>query len=166
MGSSNTVVRQTSWLMVVPQLLVLALCMALTGLALWPRLGIASASVGAFAYLAYSFGSRWVLLRPHRNGLRLTSDGNFPEAIRSFEQSYAFFSKHGWIDRYRYLTMLTPSAISFREMALINIAYCYVQMEDWARAKHSYQSILAQFPNSQLARRALELLDNIERQQS
>jgi hypothetical protein len=158
--------RQTSWLMVIPQLVALAACIGAAALVLWPRLGLVSVSVGAFAYLAYSFGLRWILLRPHRQGLRLTSERNFPEAIHSFEQSYAFFSKYGWVDRYRYLTMLTPSAVSFREMALVNIAYCYVQMGDWMKAKDYYQSIMAQFPHSQLARRALELIDNIETKQS
>jgi tetratricopeptide (TPR) repeat protein len=166
MHSSDTVVKQTSWLMVIPQLIALAFCVALAALVLWPRLGLVSISLGAFAYLAYGVGSRWILLRPHRNGLRLTSDGKYPEAIHSFEQSYAFFSKYIWVDQYRYLTMLTPSANSFREMALVNIAYCYLQMGDWMKAKDYYQSIMAQFPNSLFARRAMELIENIEAQQA
>ena len=45
------------------------------------------------------------------------------EAINEFQKSYDFFEKNQWVDKYRYLTLLTASKSSYREMALNNIAF-------------------------------------------
>ncbi len=63
------------------------------------------------------------IARAHRRGMRLYRSQQYAAAIQSFGESYDFFARHEWIDRFRAITMMSPSAISYREMALCNIAF-------------------------------------------
>lgn len=122
--------------------------------------------IGAAAYLAYSWGSRAFMAASHRRGMRLWHRGQFEEAIAQFEKSYHHFSRNSWIDRFRSITMLTPAVMSYREMALINIAACYVQLGEIETAKKRYQLALDEFPKSDLARRGLQELESGTRSDS
>ncbi|MDH3639811.1 MAG: hypothetical protein OES09_15310, partial [Gammaproteobacteria bacterium] len=51
---------------------------------------------------------------------------DYDTAIDQFQRSYDFFSKHYWLDKYRGVTMMSPSIWSYREMALMNIASVHV----------------------------------------
>lgn len=158
------VVRQISWSMFIPQLILLAVLVFGSTALLYPNLGIWSPAVGAGIYLIYSYGSRAIVTRSHQQGMQLTRQGLFREAIQKYEQSYTFFSKHNWIDRYRNIIMLTPSVVSYREMALINIAYCYAQLGEGQQAKEAYEHTLREFPDSMMAKSALNLIYSIEQQ--
>lgn len=126
------------------------------------QMGISALAIGAGAYLAYSFGSRALLTQTHRQGMLLTRQGRYKDAIKKYEQSYAFFSKHAWIDNYRSLVLLTPSAMSYREMALVNTAYCYAKMGKDKQAKEAYERTLREFPNSAMAKATLNLINAAE----
>jgi tetratricopeptide (TPR) repeat protein len=106
---------------------------------------------GSLCYLAYSIGSRSVFLKRHRQGIRLLRLGLFREAIREFESSYSFLSKSPWLDDYRFITMLDSSALHYREMALRNIAFAYIQLGEEATAQEYYRKTLAEFPESEVA---------------
>jgi tetratricopeptide (TPR) repeat protein len=157
------VVRDVAWILTVPQFASMALLVVLSIALFWERIGIFSVSLGLFIYLAYSFGSRRLLLRHHRRGLAFVRQGSYPEAIAAFEASYAFFARRVWLDRMRALTMMMPSRQSVREMALINIAYCYGQSGDKDQTKAYYQRALAEFPNSYMAQTALNFIDTVEK---
>lgn len=159
MTTKPPVVRQTSWLMVIPQLIVLLICVGISAALFWNRLGLFAVSLGAVFYLVYSVLSRGLLTRHHRRGMDLTRREEYPQAISEFEQSYAFFSKYAWVDQYRSVTMMTPAAMSFREMALINIAYCQRKLGDIRKAKATYERVLQEFPNSVMARSGLEAIE-------
>jgi tetratricopeptide (TPR) repeat protein len=148
--------------MVIPQLLALGLLIALSTALFWDSMGWFSGSLGAVLFLCYSQGSRWLLLTHHRQGMQLTKQGNFSGAIAAFEKSYVFFSKHPWLDYYRSLTMMTPVLQSYREMALINIAYCYAQLGDKQQTKAYYERTLKEFPNSGMAQSAMQFIHLIE----
>lgn len=60
--------------------------------------------------------------------------GDFENALNAFQRSYVFFSKHYWIDRFRFITMFTSSAISFRDMALNNMGVCYLRLKQPQKA--------------------------------
>ena len=94
--------------------------------------------------------------------MQLLRIGQYPEAIARFEASYIFFTRHVWIDRYRSIVMMSPSAASYREAALINIAFCYAQIGQGAEAKNYYLRTLHEFPESGLAKAALTLIESIE----
>ncbi|MEO8609965.1 MAG: hypothetical protein ABI690_18875 [Chloroflexota bacterium] len=162
MGSKTPVVRQVSWLMLIPQLLVMAALIVLIALLFPPKPLMMSVAYGSFLYLLYSYGSRWLLLKSHRQGMALTQANDYRGAIEKYNESYHFFSDHPWIDRYRYFTLMSPSLISFREMALINIAFCYSQIGDGANTRLYYQKALAEFPDSEMAKMALKLIASIE----
>ena len=115
------------------------------------------------AWLAYSFGSRWILTRAHRRGMKLNRAGRHEEAVSAFQASYQFFSRYSWIDRFRAITMLSAAAMSYREMALCNMAFAYSQMGMGLQAKQTYQRALAEFPESGLATAALRFIDAGER---
>lgn len=52
--------------------------------------------------------------------------------------------------------------MSYREMALVNIAFAYSQIGNGERAKAYYQHALEEFPNSSMAIAALRLIESVE----
>jgi Tfp pilus assembly protein PilF len=52
--------------------------------------------------------------------------------------------------------MLDSSAIPYREMALCNMAFSYVQLDQKEKAEHYYRKALQHFPESDLAKSGLE----------
>jgi tetratricopeptide (TPR) repeat protein len=157
MASGIPIVRQLSWLTVLPQVVALFGAMAVAFL-----LNASNPALyGAAAYLAYSIGSRIVITRSHRAGVRLTKQQRFAEAIPKFQQSLAFFESQPWIDRFRSIVLMSPSAASYREMALANIAFCYGQLGDGEQSRAYYRDCLDRFPESGLATAALRMLDSV-----
>lgn len=98
----------------------------------------------------------------HRKGIQLYKKAQFKEAILFFERSYDFFNKHAWIDRWRSITLLSASQASYREMALVNIAFCHSQSGNGAAAKDFYAKAINEFPDSNLAKSALRLIESLE----
>ena len=153
---SVPIIRRISWLAVVPQLLALgAAIMLARHFQLHDGL-----LVGVIGYLVYSAGSRKILTSYHRAGVRLVRQQHFAEAIEKFQRSLLFFDKHRWIDRFRSIVLMSPSAISYREMALANIAFCYSQIGDGTHARQWYEACLAEFPQSGLAQVGLRIMDS------
>jgi tetratricopeptide (TPR) repeat protein len=159
MASRLPIVRQVSWLALLPQLLLLFLLMVVGSLI---GQGANGALAGCFVYLGYSFLVRMVLTRYHRRGMRHIKQYRFADAIADFEASYTFFSRHEWIDRFRSVILLSASATSYREMALLNIAFCYSQLGNGAEATQYYRRTLAEFPDSGMAIAALRLIESVE----
>lgn len=159
MNAKTPVVRRISWPLAIPQLLAMVIAIAAIELIIRPATFYHSILWGCAIYLVYSFGSRFLLTRAHRQGMQLTKSGKYQEAIAAFEKSYQFFSRYDWIDRYRFVTLMNPSAMSYREMALINIGYCYVQLGKKEEAREYYQKTLAEFPHSELAKNYLKILE-------
>jgi hypothetical protein len=152
---SVPVVRQISWPAVVPQLLALGVAITIAR-HFHPRDG---AVIGVIGYLIYSAGSRRVLTSHHRAAIGFVRQNRFTEAIEEFQRSLLFFEKHRWIDRFRSVALMSPSAISYREMALANIAFCYSQIGDGAHARQWYAACLAEFPHSAMAAAGLRIMD-------
>jgi tetratricopeptide (TPR) repeat protein len=151
-----------SWAAVALHLaIILALVLITTGL-WWDTIRFYSLSLAGAIYLLYSRGSKILLLRHHRNGMQQLVQQQFEEAIKSFQKSADFFTKYGWIDRFRAITFLSPSAISYKEMALINIAFCYSQLGNIDLMKKQYELALAEFPESYMAQSALNFIATIQ----
>lgn len=158
MASGTPIIRQISW----PGLLLQISVMLASLVAMDWWLGPGKGAAPALAlYLCYSMGSRSLLARHHRRGMALVRQGKFDDAIAAHEASYAFFQRQEWIDRYRAVTMMSPSAISYREMALVNIAYCHAQAGRGAKAKEGYERALEQFPGSGIATAGLNMLKSM-----
>lgn len=108
-------------------------------------------TVGFLVFIAFTILSRRLLSRDQIRGMKHLQKDELQEALACFERSYEFFSEHEWIDRFRALTMMTPTAFCYREMALCNIAYCHGQMGDGAKLKATLRRTLEEFPENPLA---------------
>ncbi|NNG05743.1 MAG: hypothetical protein HKM95_16795 [Inquilinus sp.] len=111
----------------------------------------------------YMLTARRLVARHHRRGCRAYAGGNLEMAIAEMEASDAFFRRHPWLDRWRLVTMLSPSAISYREMALLNIGFFNVQLGRKEAAKAAYGRLLAEFPESQVGKQTLTMIETFER---
>jgi tetratricopeptide (TPR) repeat protein len=101
--------------------------------------------------------------KSHRKGLSLYKENRFLEGIDSFQKSYDFFCQHNYLDKYRYLLLLSSSKMGYKEMALNNIAFGYSQIGDGKKAKEYYERLLLEFPKNGIAKAALKMIDSFER---
>jgi tetratricopeptide (TPR) repeat protein len=163
MQTEVLVVRKTAWAFIVPQLILLLLLTLFFWKAFLPTSLSVAGVYAAVVYLLYSFGSKSVLLRHHREGMHLAKLQAFREAIEKFKRSYGFLEKHPWLDKYRFITMLDSSALSYREMALCNIAYSHAQLEEPVSALKYYERAMEEFPQSEMAQRGIEYVARIEK---
>jgi len=158
MSSQLPVAKQIAWVSVIPQILIL-----LGLIVAADRLNFDFPAVaGSVAYLALSLLLRRLVAHQQRRGMRLLQMEQFAEAIPQFQASYDFFTKHQWIDRWRYVVLLSSSRITFREMALVNMAFCFGQMGDGKMARELYEKTLREFPDSKMASSALRMLNAVQ----
>jgi tetratricopeptide (TPR) repeat protein len=155
MNKSVPIINQTSWKhQIFPLVALIALIIGMSRL---------DESYGFFwgitLYFMYSYGVRWLLTNAHRRGISLMSAEHFPEAITAFQESVEFIIRHPWIDKYRWVVLLSPSSMSYHEMGLANIAFSYAQLGDGKIARHFYQECLKVNPKSVLAKCSLKMLD-------
>ena len=154
MASKLPIVKQIAWLSILPQVLF----MIVIGFIYFVFSPEQFTLKAAITYVAILFLLRTLIPPKHRKGVRLFKRKKFEEAIPCFQASYHFFSKHKWIDKYRYLTLLSSSRISYTEMALLNEAFCLTQIEKKKEATEKYEDVLKEFPESEIAQSALKLL--------
>jgi hypothetical protein len=156
MASSLPIVRQIAWLSLLPQIAILLLIIAIVHL----LGGQEPLLVGAVAYLVVSFILRLTIARHHVRGMGLIRRERFTDAIPHFFNSYEFFTKYAWVDRWRAVTMLSSSRISYKEMGLLNAAFCLAQTGERERSIQEYKRVLAEFPGSKMAETALRLMES------
>jgi len=157
MSSKTPTIKQISWISIIPQLIVMGIIMLL-----WYLINPEKAILyGTLTYLAISLSLRNLIPKDHKNGMKKVKNRNFNKAISDFKKSYEFFDKNKWIDKYRFLTLLSSSRISYKEMALNNIAFCYGQIGKGIKSKEFYERTLKEFPESGLAKAGLNILNSI-----
>ena len=155
MSSNISALRQIAWLALIPQFLF-----AIVLIVLWHFLRAPDpAFYGLLSYFLISLGLRTFVPHNHNKGMKLVKQGKFEEAIIQFEKSYQFFTRNSWVDKYRYITLLSSSAMSYGEMSLTNIGLCYAQLDDAQNARKYYEKTLSEFPKSEVAKSGLNLLD-------
>ena len=164
MSSNVPIVRRIAWLYTLPHLLVMFALILLLWKVQFPNNFDLAILYGAVGYLIYSFGSKALLLRHHRRGIRLSKLKLFREAIPEFQSSYDFLNKYSWLDKYRFITMLDSSALPYREMALCNLAFSYAQVEEKSRAEEYYRRALEEFPESVMAKSGIEYVESGEKE--
>lgn len=116
---------------------------------------------GCITYLIISFSLRTFIPKSHKKGMKFLNVSKFQDAISEFHKSYDFFTKYNWLDKYRFITLLSSSAMSYKEMALNNIAFSYGQLGNGENAKKYYQKMLEEFPKNEIARTALNMLNSM-----
>jgi len=162
MKSKTPFTRQVSWLFVVPHIAAMAASILIVYVVLRPQEFVHALMIGCGICLVYSIGSRRIIAAEHRKGIRLVKQGLFREAIEHYRRSHEFFTRHRWVDRYRSIVLMSCSAISYREMALVNMGFCYAQIGEAQKARESYQAALDAFPDSAMAATALKMIETFE----
>jgi tetratricopeptide (TPR) repeat protein len=105
---------------------------------------------------------RYFVPKSHREGIKLTKKYEFENAIPKFEDSFNFFTKNNYIDKFRFITLLSSSKMSYKEMALCNIAFCYSQIGKGEKAKEYYKKTLVEFPNNGIAKAGIKMITSIQ----
>jgi tetratricopeptide (TPR) repeat protein len=156
MSSKTPTIKQVAWISILPQMIVMGLFMLL-----WYQYDQQDFIIyGTASYLILFYILRRLIPKNHRTGMKEVRTENFERAIANFEKSYAFFKKHDWIDKYRFLVLLSSSSITYKEMALNNIAFCYGQIGQGDKSKEFYERTLKEYPESGIAKAALRLLNS------
>ena len=96
---------------------------------------------GGLTYLTVAWILRLILQRHHRNGMQLLRQKNYKDASVAFQNSYNFFEKYPWIDKYRFVTMFSSNAIPFQQMAMNNLGICYLHMGEDAKALDAFKTL-------------------------
>lgn len=160
MASNVPTVRQVAWLSLIPHLLIMGILIAI-----FYFLNTAEYFLyGALVYVLLAYALRNFIAKSNKRGMKLVKQRQFREAIPFFEQSVAFFTRNSWVDKYRFLTLLSSSKMSYKEMGLCNIAFCYSQTGDGQQAKRYYELVLAEFPDNGLAIAGINMMTAIEQQ--
>lgn len=158
MASNVPTIRQLSWFSVVPQLIIIGLLIFLYHLADFDEPFI----FGALTYSMLALGLRNLISKKHRQGMRFVKQQKFLDALPCFEKSVEYFTKNNLVDKYRYLTLLSSSKMTYKEMGLCNIAFCYSQTGNGQKAKEYYEQALKEFPENGLAIAGLNMLKSVE----
>ena len=157
MAAQVPIIRQISWISIIPQLVIIGLLFFLYHAADFGDPFI----MAALTWSLSAIGLRNLIAKKHRQGIKLVKLQKFTEAIPFFEQSFEYFTKNNWVDKYRFLTLLSISKMSYRELALCNLAFCYGQIGAGLKAKEYYKQVLAEYPENGLAKAGLNMLNSI-----
>lgn len=158
MASNVPFVTQVSWTSLLFQILLIGFLFYIFELS-----GFFDAFfIAAIVYCILAFGLRKLFASAHRRGMKLVKRRKFIEAVPFFEKSVAYFSRNTWVDRYRFVTLLSSSKMTYREMGLCNIAFCYSQTGDGVKAKEVYSRTLMEYPENGLAETGLNMLNSME----
>lgn len=154
MSSTTPIIKQIAWVNFIPQAVYIALFFGL-----FYSLGVKNPFVPAvLIWFALASALQNLVPREHRRGMALVKQGDYASAIEHFKNSYDYFTRNTWVDKYRSVVLLSISRISYREMALLNVAFCYSQTGEGEKAKEYYNRVLEEFPNSIMAQTALNML--------
>ena len=116
--------------------------------------------ITAVSYMGLSVILQRAIPRHHRMGFRLLLHKEYEMAALAFEKSWNYFCNNKWLDDYRAILLLSASKISYREMSLINRSLCSWRSGNIEKALESYKDVLKHFPNSRLAKEAIDYIEN------
>lgn len=105
---------------------------------------------GCLSYIILAWSLRFAFQKHHMDGMKLMRAKNYHEAAAAFQQSQDFFEKHPAIDKYRFITMFSSSAIPYRQMALNNLGICYLYLGEDAKALDVFKKLAelnSSYPN-------------------
>ena len=156
MATNVPTVRQIAWISLIPQLIFMGAIIYIYNL-----LNFKDAFLfGTLTYLILALVLRNFVAKDHTQGIKLVKQQQFESAIPLFEKSVEFFTKNTWIDRFRFLTLLSSSKMTYKEMGLCNIAFCYSQTGNGKKAIEYYEKALKEFPENGLATAGLKMLNS------
>jgi hypothetical protein len=148
--------QETVWLAIVPRLLFIGiLCIVYYQ---WDKRDFIV--FGFFTYLIVWYGLRTMAFpKEVHKSIRLIREEKFGEAIPYIERSIEFYNKHSWIDKYRFLLMVSSSKRGLRESSICNLGFCLLQGGQVKAAKEVYEDVLRQYPENTIARSELRTIN-------
>jgi len=119
---------------------------------------------GVIIFCVIALVLRITIPKSHRKGMKALKQNDFELAIVHFKESVDYFTRNRWVDKYRVITVLSSSKMSFREMGLCNIAFCYSQTGQAEKAKALYEEILEEYPDNGIAYYSLNTINTFSNQ--
>ena len=147
------VIHQIAWVSLILQLLIVAIFIGAATYFNVPKPILAA----TLAYIVLAALIRLLLTSHHRRGMHYARQNRLELAIVEFQRSYEFFHRHTWLDEMRYIFLLSTSRVSYREMGLLNLAYCDLWADRGEDAVRTYLRTIEEFPQSGLAWTGIKL---------
>lgn len=158
MSSKVPVYSQISWPSFIVQMMIIFIFSLI-----FEKLSISEPIlIASLLYIIVAFILRKTITKDHRNGMRILKQHQYFESIPYFEKSIVFFEQNAWIDTNRFITLFSYSKISYKEMALCNIAFAYSQIGEGENAIIYYEKVKAINPSNGLAIAGLNMLNSIK----
>ena len=116
-----------------------------------------------FIYLLVAYSLKFLLIPGSTfTGVRLMREDRYEEAIPYIDEDVAYFTKRSWIDRYRFLLMISSSPRTYRELCLCNKAWCLLQTGKVKESKALYESVLSEYPGNIVAQTQLNTINMVQ----
>lgn len=93
------------------------------------------------------------------NGIKLIKLEKLKEAIPEIEKTIDYYTTHAWVDKYRFLLMISSSERSIREVSVCNLAFCLLHTGEIDKAKELYETVLLEYPKNIIAKGALKTIN-------
>lgn len=147
MSANVPIVRAASWLAVIVIIFVWIIFMAIFTF-LFQIDGI---YIGSILFFILMVLLQRLIPTSLIKGMKAIKKNDFKTALEFFNKSVDFFTQYDWVDKYRAITLLSAAKMSYREMSLCNIAFCYSQTNEGEKAKDLYEQILKEYPDNGIA---------------
>jgi hypothetical protein len=144
MGKKRSIIKKRKFSAYIPQVAIVLLF----GLFL-QQTGVKTYWLLTFTiYILLSVYLKIIIPRWHVKGLFYVRKGEFEGGVFAFIKSYEFFHKYKWVDDYRALTLFSVSNFGYREMALMNIIFCYERLNNPEMVKTYHSKLKKEFPEN------------------
>lgn len=159
MSSKLRVIPKVSWLMMIPILAII------TGfvLAASAMFDVLYGLVGGLVPVVLAQVLRRTVVRQQYLAVKLMNKDMYKQALPYCEKALAFIERHPWVDRYRWVALMSPTKVSYREMAMSNLAGCYMQVGEAKKAIELWEKMQQEFPGSEFAARALRFVESMKK---
>lgn len=81
-------------------------------------------------------------VRVLNQGVALMKQHRYEAAIALFSHIHQYFEKHPWVDKYRYVLLISCSAIPMKVMCVMNITACHVLLKNKELATFYYHTLV------------------------
>jgi tetratricopeptide (TPR) repeat protein len=157
MASKVLFVKQvTNWLALIPHLILMGV-LCLTFYQIDKKIFYLLALI---TYYVIWFASRGIFFPSViYEGIKFIKEAKFKEAIPPIQKTIDYYTSHAWIDKFRFLLLISSSKFSIRESSICNLGFCYLKLGEIEKAKATYESVLAQYPENINAQNMLDTIN-------
>jgi hypothetical protein len=93
-----------------------------------------------------------LILRDERRAEMDFQSRRFSDALQGFARSEAFFARHPWLDRYRWLLLGCGTVFPHEAMALVNRAMCLIALDRQEEAARLFGPLPKDHPACEMMR--------------